>query len=89
VVLRLMGSAATPRTVIGAANPWVWCERCQRVHRYYTFTKEDEERILAENVAKLRDAIDQQIMNGISGKVENEVLETFKAGRPIQEHQVF
>ncbi len=40
----------------------VWCERCQRVHRYYTFTKQDLDRVVSEGAQKLADTIDAQAL---------------------------
>lgn len=41
-----------------AMNYDVWCERCQRVHRFYTYTREDHDRVIAEGAQNLSDAID-------------------------------
>ena len=40
----------------------VWCERCQCVHRHYTFTKQDLDRVVSEGAQKLADAIDAQAL---------------------------
>lgn len=42
-----------------AENYDVWCDRCHKVHRYYTFTREDYDRVLADGAKALSDAIDQ------------------------------
>lgn len=44
-----------------ADNYDVYCERCQKVHRYFTFTKEDYHRVIRESAQKLADAIDEEI----------------------------
>ena len=44
-----------------ADNYDVWCERCRRVHRYSTFTREDYDRVIAEGAEKLRADIDKKI----------------------------
>lgn len=41
-----------------AENYDVWCERCQRVHRYYTFTREDHDRVIAEGAQRIADDVD-------------------------------
>lgn len=46
-------------------NPIVWCERCKRHHRYYTFTQQDYDRIMDQHVAKLADAIDRRIFEKV------------------------
>lgn len=43
-----------------ADNYDVWCERCQRVHKYFTFTKEDHDRVIKEGAQKLSDEIDRR-----------------------------
>ena len=40
----------------------VWCERCQKIHPYYTFTREDHDRVISEAVKKLADRIDQMAL---------------------------
>ena len=45
-----------------AENYDVFCERCQKVHRYYTFTKEDYDKVIAEGIRKLSDAIDAEAL---------------------------
>ncbi len=52
-----------------AENFDVWCERCQRVHRYYTFTKEDHDRLISEAAKKLADHIDHQAMDAVYAEV--------------------
>jgi len=39
----------------------VWCERCQKVHRHFTFTREDHDRVISEGAKKLQEAIDAKI----------------------------
>lgn len=46
-----------------ADNHDVWCERCQKVHRYFTFTKEDFDLVVREGAQKLADAIDAQAVS--------------------------
>lgn len=45
-----------------AENYDVYCERCQRVHKFYTYTKEDHARVISEGAKKLADEIDKRIM---------------------------
>jgi len=45
-----------------ADNYDVWCERCQRVHKHFTFTKEDYDRVMNDNVKTLTQAIDDWIL---------------------------
>jgi hypothetical protein len=42
-----------------ADNYDVWCERCQRVHKHFTLTREDFARIIADGAKKLADEIDR------------------------------
>lgn len=55
----------------GAPNPLVWCERCQRIHRYHTFTQEDYDNVIAEAAQGLADAIDavlaKELYDALSG----------------------
>lgn len=44
-----------------AENYDVFCERCQRVHRHFTYTKQDHDRVIAEGAKNLADAIDADI----------------------------
>ena len=39
-------------------NPMVWCERCRKHHRQYTFTRADWHTVRDEAVDKLAAAID-------------------------------
>lgn len=48
-----------------ADNYDVFCERCQRVHRHYTFTREDLDRVTREAAQHLADAIDVDIAERI------------------------
>lgn len=43
-------------------NPTVWCERCQRSHKKYTFTKEDRKRIIKRAARKLQQDIDNRAL---------------------------
>lgn len=40
----------------------VWCERCQKVHRYYTFTREDFDRVIADGAKAIADHVDQMAL---------------------------
>lgn len=44
-------------------NPVVWCERCQRHHRRYTFTRAAFDRVISENAQELSDRIDAQAID--------------------------
>lgn len=46
-------------------NPLVWCERCQRTHRTYTFTRADWHTVRDAAVEKLRAAIDEQAFKAV------------------------
>lgn len=46
-----------------ADNFDVWCERCQKRHRYHTFTQEDYDRIVADSVKAMTDAIDARMLD--------------------------
>ncbi len=45
-----------------ADNYDVFCERCQKVHRHFTYTREDHERIIREGAQKLSDEIDRRAL---------------------------
>jgi hypothetical protein len=49
-----------------AENYDVFCERCQKVHRYYTFTKEDYDKVIAEGARKLSEAIDAEALAAVA-----------------------
>ncbi len=58
----MLGDDFDPKTLPkDADNYFVYCKRCQRTHRYFTFTQEDHARVMKEAVAKLSDAIDASI----------------------------
>ncbi len=57
-----------------ADNYDVWCERCQRVHKHFTFTQEDEDRILDENAKKLGEAIEAMILEEVYAHIERTPL---------------
>lgn len=40
----------------------VFCERCQKVHRYYTFTQEDLQRVISDGAKALADKIDADLL---------------------------
>lgn len=48
-------------------NPIVWCKRCQRHHKHWTFTRYDFDKIVAENARKLADHIDAEIEKMVYG----------------------
>lgn len=52
-----MAESKLPRE---ADNYDVWCERCQRVHRHFTFTQEDEDRIVREGAKAIADAVNAE-----------------------------
>ena len=52
-------------------NPIVWCERCKREHRTYTFTRDDWHTVRDEAVEKLAAAIDADIVNRVMQKMKN------------------
>lgn len=58
---------------VGAPNPMVWCERCQRYHRYWTLTQADHDRIIAEAAKKLADAIDAQALASYQKPTSDEI----------------
>ena len=43
-------------------NPLIWCERCQRKHKKYTFTRSDFERVKSEAGKTLADEIDRRAL---------------------------
>ena len=45
-----------------ADNYEVFCERCQKVHRHFTYTREDHERNIREAAQKLADEIDRRAL---------------------------
>jgi hypothetical protein len=49
-------------------NPVVWCERCQKHHRYYTFTRQDADRMIDQMA--LADSIDAKIEDTLFGDTE-------------------
>ena len=49
----------------GAPNPIVWCERCQKHHRKYTFTQEDYDDIVKESARKMAEEIDRRAVEAI------------------------
>lgn len=48
-----------------AENYDVFCERCQRVHRHFTFTKEDYDKVISDGARAISDAIDKQAADEI------------------------
>jgi hypothetical protein len=53
-----------------APNPIVWCERCQRHHRHYTFTQGDYDALIAKGAADLARAIDEAAIRKFYGDAE-------------------
>jgi hypothetical protein len=49
-----------------ADNYDVWCERCQKVHKYFTYTQEDHQRLIAQAAKNLADEIDRRMANDSS-----------------------
>lgn len=49
--------------VADADNPLVWCERCQKHHKKFTFTRADYDRVISQQARQLADAIDQQAID--------------------------
>jgi acetyl-CoA acetyltransferase len=48
-------------------NPTVWCERCKKYHKYYTFTEEDRKKWIVASAKRLADAIDEAALKKIYG----------------------
>ncbi len=48
-----------------ADNYDVWCERCQKVHRHFTFTREDLDRVVSDGAKQLAEAIDKRAMEEV------------------------
>lgn len=48
-----------------AENYNVWCERCQRVHRHFTFTREDYDRVMAEGAQAIADQVDRMAAEAV------------------------
>lgn len=46
-----------------ADNYDVWCERCQRVHKFYPMTREDYDRVIAQAAKNLADEIDKRFID--------------------------
>lgn len=44
-----------------APNPIVWCERCNKHHRYHTFTQEDYDSWVKAASKSLADSIDAKL----------------------------
>lgn len=51
-------------------NPLAWCERCQREHRKFTFTKQDWHTVRDEAVAKLAAKIDADAVAHVLGQLK-------------------
>lgn len=64
-----------------ADNYEVFCERCQKVHRYYTFTQEDFDRGIKDGAKNLSDAIDAKILDYVLP------AKLCAAGRPPMSHK--
>ena len=48
-------------------NPIVWCERCKKPHRYWTSTRNDYDRLIANQAFKLAEMIDAEIEEKVFG----------------------
>lgn len=48
-----------------ADNYDVFCERCQKVHKYYTYTQEDHARVVSEGAKAMADDIDRRIAEDV------------------------
>lgn len=53
-----------------ASDEMVWCERCQRIHKRITFSRQDYERVITQAARNLADTIDHQAMNDIYAKLK-------------------
>jgi hypothetical protein len=53
-----------------AENYDVWCERCQKVHRYYTFTREDLDRVVTDHAKALADEVDRRMALAVFNTVK-------------------
>ena len=51
-------------------NPIVWCERCKKEHRYWTFTRNDYDRLIADQAFKLAEMIDAEIEEKVFGTTD-------------------
>jgi hypothetical protein len=52
-------------------NPIVWCERCQKHHKRYTFTRQDLDRVVQQQAKALADAIDARIVAELYGSIDD------------------
>ena len=52
-------------------NPLVWCERCQREHRKFTFTRDDWHTVRDKAVEKLAEAIDAECLKRAMLEIKN------------------
>ena len=48
-------------------NPIVWCERCKKHHKYWTFTRNDFDNLIADQAFKLAEMIDAEIEEKVFG----------------------
>ena len=53
-----------------APNPIVWCNRCKREHRTYTFTQADFDRCMSDAVKALSDSIEDAVIEKFLGLEE-------------------
>ena len=53
-------------------NPIVWCERCKKHHKYWTFTRNDYDKLIADQALKLAEMIDAEIEEKLFGKESGE-----------------
>lgn len=68
-----------------ADNYDVFCERCQRVHRHFTFTKEDLDCVISEGAKKLAEAIDAELAERVYADISSGVGYTRLASDASQE----
>lgn len=48
-----------------AENYDVWCERCRKVHRYYTFTREDHDRVISDGAKAIAAEVDRMALESV------------------------
>lgn len=51
-----------------AENYDVWCERCQKVHKHFTMTREDYDRIIRQGAKNMADEIDRRAVEAVMEK---------------------
>lgn len=55
-------SSDPARLAKDADNYDVWCERCQKVHKYYTYTQEDHAGVIRQALQNMSDEIDRRLV---------------------------